>query len=163
MQRHILPQKARAQETTGMILPILWVIESVGVGFATGSVTTPPVRLSFDSYYIVAKTQYGLGLATWLLIFAAAYFVIERKKLKYGRIIAYLHFWITSAGVVLILAPAFIFRVFVALRCQIDPVSLFNNISILPMAGYVVSLLGLVFFVTALARAVRKTFTTRAP
>jgi len=108
-----------------------------------------------DTYYVVQHVHYGVGFGALFLAYALAYLALEGfRRGPHRRWLGQWHVGLTLLGVALALLPARIFAETAARRLG-PPEKVLEWMNALAAGGYVLGLMGQLFFVAVLIDAFR--------
>jgi cytochrome c oxidase subunit 1 len=141
-------------------MPLLWAAATILVFLLNGS---PPSGLPDEggvrrTYYVVAHHHYVVSLAAGLAIFGAVYLVLEMlPRVRYRRELGYAHLALAFVGTLLVIAPRIGLNLTAMPRRYADPAATFAFWNTVSLAGYVMTLVGLLLFVVLAVDSVRLT------
>ncbi len=140
-------------------VPMLWAIGFIflfTVGGVTGVVlSNAAVDYSFqDTYYVVAHFHYVLSLGAVFSIFGGYYYWFEKMYgIKYNGVLGGIHFWLMFIGVNVVFFPQHFLGMQGMPRRIIDYPEGFRFWNEVSSWGYVITLLGVLFFLAMLVEA----------
>jgi len=109
-----------------------------------------------ETYYVVQHVQYGVGFGALFLAYALAYLALEAlRRGPHRRGLGQWHVSLTLFGVALTLLPARIFAQAAAAGALGSPLKALDWMNAVAAAGYVLGLMGQLFFVAVLIDAFR--------
>ena len=108
-----------------------------------------------------ATANYGLSVAGWFAGFAVAYFILERVRLRFSRVGAWVHFGLMTLGTMLITVPYFVLNTIQIPASGPGMIALYRTLSTVTTVGYGFNLLGLASFIGVLVHAVWIAIRTR--
>ena len=122
---------------------LLWFVSAVAIG---------PIS------WIVAPASdmahYGLSIAGWFAAFAVVYFILERVRLRFSRVGAWLHFGLMTLGTMLITGPHFVLNTIQVPTAGLEMIALYRTVSTATTVGYGFSVLSLAVFIGVLVQSV---------
>ncbi|WGM48745.1 hypothetical protein KOAAANKH_03652 [Brevundimonas sp. NIBR10] len=120
-------------------MALLWLVSAVTIG-----------PISWIIAPASALAHYGLSVAGLFATFAVVYFILERARLRFSRVGAWVHFGLMTLGTVLITGPYFVLNTIPVPTAGPEMIALYRTLSTITTFGYGFSLLGLAVFIGAL-------------
>jgi heme/copper-type cytochrome/quinol oxidase subunit 1 len=135
-------------------MPALWLtLTAVNLveGLASEWLATWPGDYSHqDVYYLIAHARYGLGLLAACLLFAAGYWALGKIKTQYREWLAYGHFGLFGAGLLILFAPQIVLAIQGKPKRLMDFADVFAVWNTVASVAYVMMWVGLALFVALL-------------
>ena len=112
---------------------------------------------ALDTYYVAAHFHWFAAVGALFLVFAGVYFALEQQpRGPRGRLLGGLHVAATFLGANLIFLPQHLLGMARGLLPGLDGVEAFFLFNGVASAGYLLALVGQVFFVAVLIDAFRR-------
>lgn len=149
------------------LLPLLWLCGTI-CALLTLLFQRAPLAASTDdyalqdSYYVVTNFHFGISLVAWFTLFAAIYWVLDRRlRWEYRYSLGYAHFGLMALGAILLLFPTLLLAQVGLPKRSVDYPEAFASLNRVTVAGYGLGLASLAAFALLLVDAVARRFRRR--